>query len=185
MRRGWWLLLVLSLGLNAGLLVSLLAGRSADRDAGPELPTEGFPGPPAGLHGLIDSLSHHCVHALGDYLRLDDDQRERMTRLRESLVPSILAEREEVRRLRRAIHRELETAEMLPDSIAVLAGELSCAQARLDSLVLQAMLQEAGLLSLEQRQRYFGAMQWGAPPRHPPMALGRGRHAGREAPHGR
>lgn len=192
MRRGWFLLLILSLGLNAGLLYAIASGRGS----APELsvfqtvvgrqpqPDPRFPGPgphppdgppcPRECSGRLDSVACDRLECLARFLRLDEEQYAEMIRVREEMLPRILAERDEVQRARHAVREEYgKPAVVGPARIRLLVRSLTEAQARLDSLVAETMLQEAALLSVEQRTRYFESMPWRKPGPGPGPPCGR------------
>jgi len=117
---------------------------------------------------------------LARFLHLDEEQHAEMITIREEMLPRILAERDKVRRTRHAVREEYgKPAVVGPARIRLLVRSLTEAQARLDSLVAETMLQEAALLSVEQRTRYFESMPWR---KHGP---GPGPPHGRRGPGGR
>jgi hypothetical protein len=114
------------------------------------------------------------LECLARFLRLDEEQYAEMIRVREEMLPRILAERDEVQRARHAVREEYgKPAVVGPARIRLLVRSLTEAQARLDSLVAETMLQEAALLSVEQRTRYFESMPWRKPGPGPGPPCGR------------
>ena len=63
--------------------------------------------------------------------------------------------------LRKALAGRFEGPEFDSAEFRALSSRLSEAQARLDTLVTEAMLGEAAVLTDEQRQKYAGEMPWG------------------------
>jgi len=159
MRRGWFLLLALSLGLNAGLLFTAISHHAA----APSGSTSEDPPRPLGLHRLEQMSRRLGLHA---------DQREQMRAIVEEMMPKILEQRAAVRGARHELHETLRPpdphsdfeAAMEPSSMRDLVRRISREQAILDSLVAEVMLREAQVLTPEQRQRYFEAMPWGPHP---------------------
>ena len=98
---------------------------------------------------------------MGQHLGLDPQKREAFRRQAAEVMPAILAQREEVGRIRRALRDEVEKDELDMARIRGLVRSQSAAQAHLDSLVSEAMLGEARLLTPQQRRRYFHKLPWG------------------------
>jgi hypothetical protein len=91
---------------------------------------------------------------------LSEDQREEMNAVLDEMMPQILAEQETVQEIQGAMRREYLKRQVDREMILQLQRRGSMAQARLDSLVVEAMLREAMLLSPEQRSKYFELMPW-------------------------
>ena len=173
MRRLWFLILALSLGLNAGLVYTTLSQRAgrhelprgfarghdfewshddsldADRPVAPARPPLDRRGP-----------ALRRLDRMGQWLELDATQRTEMGKILDEMLPQILAERDSAIAARRAAHEEYFLSQADPGRIRAIVRRLSLVQARLDSLVAEAMLREAALLTPEQRARYFQAMPW-------------------------
>ncbi|MBD3335844.1 MAG: periplasmic heavy metal sensor [Candidatus Eisenbacteria bacterium] len=192
MKRGWFFVLAFSLGLNAGLLYVTLAQRGSERDVAPAREARGPLGerddrapPPEGLARVIRD---HLRRMTRD-LDLDPQQRSAIAAIHEELLPRIAGQRREMRRLRGEVASLYAREEVTPAEFRAKVRQLSNAQARLDSLVTEAMLAEAALLTPEQRRRYVRHMPWGhplppqhrGPPDHPPRRPppGHGREPGR------
>jgi Spy/CpxP family protein refolding chaperone len=160
MKRGWFVLLALSLGLNAGLLYVQLRGQPEGAPA-PTTSTDEQSryGPrfhPDGTTGFIRDR----VGRIGSRLDLSDTQLERMTAVSDEMMPRILAQQEIVRQAQDAVRAEYLNPLVDRESILQLQRKGSLARARLDSLVVETMIREAMLLSPEQRGRYFKMMRW-------------------------
>ena len=195
MRRGWFIFLALSLGLNAGLLVTVISG--AGRTLGWHL-RKHFVGelhrPPGDIrdHWVPQhwddpvKLMHHRMQRLGDHLDLEEHQHDQMVNILEEMLPRILAQQDEVMRARVALRDECLSPQSDPARVREVVGRMNAAQATLDSLVAETMLCEGEVLTPEQRKRYFRAMpwrRWGECGRD--AGPGRGRHGGPErGPHG-
>ena len=188
MKRAWFLLLALSLGLNVGLLyVTLsprsLAGPAGDEIAAPALQVPAAPPPGEGhLCSPADPLScdkllRRRLHRMAGMLHLEAGQRDEMHGILGEMLPRIMAERERVQRMRARIHEEYMKPAIDPGLVRTFVADLNAAQARLDSLTAETILRESEVLSVEQRSGYFGSMAWegcrGCPPPGPPGAGGR------------
>jgi Spy/CpxP family protein refolding chaperone len=179
MKRGWFVLLALSLGLNAGLLYVQLSSRDEvpDRHARQGMMREG-PGPvgpmghPDGPPGFIrDRLGR-----VGDRLNLSEDQIEGMSEILKAVMPELLEGRETIRGLRAEMREEYLRPQVDARRIQELRRETVKAQSQLDSIMVETMLEEAKLLTPEQREAYFDLMPLGE----------RGKHgAGMRRGHGR
>jgi Spy/CpxP family protein refolding chaperone len=169
MRRGWFIVLALSLGLNVGLLVTVISG--AGRMLGWHLRRH-FVGelhrPPADIRGHWVpqhwddpvKLMHHRMQHLGDHLDLEEHQHDQMVNILEEMLPQILTQQDEVVRARVALRDECLSQQSDPARVREVVGRMNAAQAKLDSLVTETMLCEGEVLTPEQRSRYFLAMPW-------------------------
>jgi Spy/CpxP family protein refolding chaperone len=182
MKRGWFILLVVSLGLNAGLLYTQFWGRPGSEESGaPEVPIAGESqgvGPvnhPEGYRGFIRDR----LNRIGARVNLGEGQRGRMSATMNEMMPQILAQRDIVQETQEAIREEYLKPEIDRDRVLDLQRQSSVAQARLDSLVTEEMLKETEVLSPKQREGYFELMRWRHQGQHGArMRRGRGR-AGR------
>ncbi|MCK4413859.1 MAG: periplasmic heavy metal sensor [Candidatus Eisenbacteria sp.] len=181
MRRGWFVLLALSLGLNAGLFYTTLATRSSDDLApapppmvGPPVAVPGHPGPGMDPPGApaVEQMIRGRHERMCRFLVLGDDQRRQTRTILDAALPRIVALREDVHEIRRLIHDAYRQPEIDAPHIRGLVERLTAAQARLDSLAAETMLQEVALLTPEQRVAYWRAMPFGLPP----QPAGCGRH---------
>jgi hypothetical protein len=181
MRRGWLLLLLLSVGLNLGLGYALLSQRTQAEDT--------VPGPARGsferalvaqdtarIHEMLDRHFERVADRIG----LPPELREDLRRTRRAALPRMWQRRQAVDAARRRLHRAFVAEEIRPDSVALCLRELNAAQAGLDSLVSTLMLEEMRKLSPEQRRAYLEHMplQRPGPPGPGPRDPGRGRRHG-------
>jgi len=172
-RRGWFVLLALSLGLNVGLLYTTLADAARRREPVPLAPFVGAPPRPIdGPPGAEPGLEPHCpalcepmmrrrLGGLASRLDLDEGQQETLGGILRQAYPQILALRESVAAARRTLQVAYARPMIEPGAIRRLTQEINLAQARLDSLVAETMLREASVLTADQRARYFQRMRWG------------------------
>jgi Spy/CpxP family protein refolding chaperone len=158
MKRGWLLLLILSLGLNVGLLLRPLLG-------GPPPPPRfaDAPGDPGGArqdHPRWDGLAERRLERLAGQLGLDPAQHARLAAIRRAGLEPMAGRRDAVRRARRALLEAYRTDPA--DTVAVRArlADLGAAQARVDSLVAAVMLREIAILTPAQRGAYLEALPW-------------------------
>ncbi len=184
MKRGWFLLLALSLGLNAGLLFAVLRGPGTASESlkvappfirppqhlpgerPPNAPGPGMrpPGCPANhpVSGMdaADVLTHRRLCQMTKRLGLDPAQREEIRRFLGSMMPRILIERDAVQNARRAVRAEYGRTDTNPDRIRMLVRQQNEAQARLDSLAAEMVLLETAQMTPEQQRLYFKSMPW-------------------------
>ncbi len=172
MKATWILvcLLLVSVGLNAGLAVRLT--RPAEAPAGPP-PGWSPEGPPAGdpetppdpADPQVRRLMHERLERLSSALELTPQQLEAFVAVHEASAPRFFANRSAVGKLR----RELRDLALSPDldraGVLERQRQLSALQAQLDSVVVETMLAEVRLLTPEQRERYRTIMPWGEPGR--------------------
>ena len=191
MKRGVWILLVLSLALNIGFVSAALVhwtdvhrgGRFAGPGFGPGAEgrgsgwTAGHPGrgrregPGGGMGrrgsrmegprpGLFDVWPDRRIEELDRAVGLSPEQRgllhERLGELRGAMQANAAALRAERLRLRRAMVEGDPEAALVRDG----ARRVAEVQARLDSLVAEAIIRENMILNPEQRERYRD-LEWG------------------------
>lgn len=188
MRRGWFILLALSLGLNAGLLYAVLAERGRANEAPPAgfpmdplfrgeaLPPDDAappdaPPPPGGAPRICQAMLERRLQGLARRVDLDQRQRELLASIYRESLPPILESRDAIAVARRTLHLAYRRPAVDAPAIRRLVRDLTASQTRLDSLVVETMLREASVLSPEQRDRYFPTMPWD---RHPGQGRTRG-----------
>jgi Spy/CpxP family protein refolding chaperone len=166
MKRLWYLVLALSLGLNAGLLWVHFHHRSEHERHGPRRAQ--------GEHGRrSDSRDPEVGKAMVDRhlarlekeLDLTPEQRTAIAAIWEQNLPAIRTTRERLRGLRSEMRDGLAAAEIDSVALRVLARQAAAAQVELDSLTAGTMLAEAHHLQPEQRRRYAEIMPWVSPGR--------------------
>jgi Spy/CpxP family protein refolding chaperone len=165
MRRGWFIVLALSLGLNAGLLYVHLSGRGGDwpgrafPGGRPPVPVEAR-GPiahPEGTKGFIrDRLGR-----VGERLKLSDEQIESMAAILDETMPELVEGQKVIRELRMQMREEYLKLDVDANRIQGLRRETAAVQSRLDSIMVDTMLREAEILTPEQREAYFELMPFG------------------------
>jgi Spy/CpxP family protein refolding chaperone len=160
--RVWFLILALSLGLNAGLLYVQTAGERPTPDS-PPTPRPHEVGP-----DRFDDLIQNHLERMSEGLQLNEDQSRRLQAVHRNLLPRMASASRELDGLRRAVGDQYGSPEMDPDRLRGSVQHLNRVQASLDSLVVEAMLAEAAVLSPEQRARYARGMPWGRSGPPPP-----------------
>lgn len=164
MKRGWIVLLALSLGLNAGLAYVQLSSRAddgsgryrrSDRPGGREV--QGPMSHPGGPPGFI----HERVRRAGDRLNLSEEQIQDMSDILEEVMPELVQRREYIRDLRTQMRDEYLRPEVDEARIHELRRQTETAQSELDSIMVETMLREAKILTPEQREAYFELMPFG------------------------
>jgi Spy/CpxP family protein refolding chaperone len=172
MKRGWLLLLLLSVGLNIGLGYAVLSGRASGEGSGTR-PSRYARNRPYALEDSADfqrTMERRFDH-LARRLGLSPEVRQELWQSRRATAPHIMAQQRAVREARRRLHEAFSASPAEPDSVRQLLHELGRAQAALDSLVSASLLHDLKLLPPEKRQRYLDLMPWD---HHGPREHGRG-----------
>ncbi len=164
MKRGWIVLLALSLGLNAGLGYVQLSSRAddgSDRYRRSDWPggreVQGPMSHPGGPPGFI----HERVRRAGDRLNLSEEQIQDMSDILEEVMPELIQRREYIRDLRTQMRDEYLRPQVDEARIHELRRQTETAQSELDSIMVETMLREAKILTPEQREAYFELMPFG------------------------
>lgn len=148
-RQAVYLLLALSLGLNAGLLYRWAAGPPGPPPGGGDL----------GPGGLERILAAH-LDRMSEGLGLSDEQRAAIGAVLDERVPQVLEQNRRVVEARRALALVYQAPRWDADAFRASVTALHDAQTELDRLVGEAMIGEASVLSAEQRSRYVRASPW-------------------------
>ena len=165
MKRLWYLVLALSLGLNAGLLWVHFQHRSEhERRGARRSHAEGRRPDPREPEVGKAMVERHLAR-LEKELELTPEQRTAIAALWEQNLPAIRASRERLRGLRAEMRDGLAAAEIDSVALRALARQAAAAQVELDSLTAGTMLAEAHHLQPEQRRRYAEIMPWVSPGR--------------------
>ncbi|MFH1842465.1 MAG: periplasmic heavy metal sensor [bacterium] len=163
MKRGWLVILLLSVGMNLGLGYSVIM-RNITPESDPA--AHRFPETPRDMHpadqdsaSLVRMVQERFGH-VADRLELTPEQRSTFQQLKLAAVPFIRTNRQQVIRARQLLHAACTAETVSPESVRAYVSQLAHAQGRLDSLVTETLLQEMMLLSPEQRERYLEMMPW-------------------------
>jgi Spy/CpxP family protein refolding chaperone len=169
MKRAWFLVFALSMGLNAGLLYVSLSHPGAGRGFDARSPARDEVGGPGGDRreqtnqppGDFESVIRRHLDKMTRDLQLDGRQRSAIAKVHEGLLPRIISERRDMEALRRDVASRYAGPTVDGAEFRSLVKQISRRQTRLDSLVTEAMLGEAAYLTHDQRQRYVREMPWG------------------------
>jgi len=155
MSRWTRLILLISVGLNLGLgwtvLRSVRDGENRPPQAGRAWRDRPASGDSAGWRRMMQ----HRVDRLSSLLELEPDQAARLQQLQKSNAPLVRAQRERIEAARLQV-RTVADAESYDGALVrgALAG-LRRAQADLDSLTQEFLMQELALMTAPQRARYL------------------------------
>lgn len=142
--RRWWLVvaLLLSLGINAGVVGVLLIQRVRDRGR-PPLPGPGFG---AGRAPLLE---------LADELRLSGEQRERFLQIQRNFFEQTVRDRRQLDAVRRDLR--LEVLRKSPDRVRVdeLLRQMSTLTGQLERAFVGNVLASREILTEEQQRRFL------------------------------
>lgn len=149
-RWGLWIALLLSLGANLGILLTLAAGGDSPAPAPPdsvERPRwpDGPPGPPD---------ERRLLGHLADRLGLEGETRERFQDLQRRFFQQALQTRRQGRELQRELGRELVAEEPDRDRIDQLVEELSELRHGLDRTLVDTVLDTRELLDPAAEREY-------------------------------
>lgn len=164
-RWALWLALLLSLGINAGILLTLAVGpggwpwgerpqveRTWDGPGRGELGRGGRPG------RLRDRPPRH-LGRVADRLGLEGEERERFVAIQEEFLATV----RDGRRRRGELHRELRAELTAPEPdrrrVAELLRELSAVQLEMERAFADAVLASRELLGPEQEEAYLGFLE--------------------------
>ena len=158
MKRGLWILLVVSIALNVGFVSGAIVHWSDAHRAPPAI----GPGPQhrSGQRpqGLMRQWPQRRVDRLSQALDLSPEQEMRLRASLEELRGAIRDRSEDLRRERSLMRKALldEDRELVHRQARVV----NMLQAQLDSLVAEAMLREGAVFTPEQRRK-MNELDWG------------------------
>ena len=159
--RRWWLVIALlvSLGVNAGILATLAA---SGRIGGPVRPLAGVPAGPPGALGpageqgpRLPAAAGWRLERLADELGLAGEERERFVDLQRRMFQDGIALARERFALQAELRRELLAAEPDRERIETLIGEIAAVFTRLEENTASGILDTRELLDPEQERRYL------------------------------
>ena len=205
-RRWLGIALLLSLGINVGIVAILLFDRASGGpaveealDEGPEEAADpatapglrrrgpgrfrGAPGPFASDPAAMIELR---TAALADRLGLEGERRERFVAIQRELLSETHRRRRAVFELQERLRRELAAEEPSRELLEELVGEMAEHRAALDRGLAEAVLATRSLLAPGQERlylRFLGSVQAG-PPGGPDRAPGPRPHRGPGPPGG-
>lgn len=143
--KGWlwalWLALLLSLGLNIGLVV---AGREQRAPA----PRPAAAPTPENDRGRLDNAARR--------LGLEGEKRERFVAQQRRFVTSVMAERRKLERIRREVRAELRSESPDEARLQELARRSGEAYGALDAAFIENIVRSRELLDPEQERAFMG-----------------------------
>lgn len=150
--KRWWLVLalLLSVGVNLGILATLAVSRQRAEPPGPPSESErGVRGPE--LEGRISERVHHLARELG----LEGEKRERFVELQRSFIENAIRARMKVWRLQGELREQLGAREPDRAQIDQLVQELGQAHTQLETVLVENIFATRELLDPEQQKRYL------------------------------
>ncbi len=176
MKKTWvWVLLLLSLGVNVGILATIGVARfrgpghfdpgsfdsesfdsrprdSRSRDSQPLDSREGDQSPGAGMPRERFSPP---LDRMANALHLEGEEREEFLAIQERFFKGTMEQRQGLERVRRQLRSEAVADEPDEERIESLLAELGQAHSNLDRLLVDNVLQSRAILDPEQQRRYF------------------------------
>jgi len=152
MKRLLLLLLLVSLGLNVGLGLAL---RRVRDDASAAVAACRFrydAGPGGGMRGEGRGQLPNR--------RFDPERHGRLQELRERMRPRVDGLRDEVESARLALREALNSPDLDRAAILPLVRAMTAAQARLDSTVAEALVEDLGSMTVEERREFLKMLPW-------------------------
>jgi Spy/CpxP family protein refolding chaperone len=145
LKKGWvWVALLLSLGVNIGVLVTIGMSR-----ARPQAPID-HPRQPGDMRPA-ERLARH--------LQLDGSQRERFMEIQQRLFQTVRGNREELVGLRSELRREVMSEAPDPHEVDRLLLRVGEIHMDLDRAMVESVLATRKLLDPEQQERYFEVLE--------------------------
>lgn len=159
MKKGWLLILLISLGLNLGLGLRLLGDRGGAGGRDEFRRTKEFRGE-RGRWASHDSVARKKMFTrrldhMADDLDLSPEQREAFGKVHLGTGRLLMRKRVLIGEKRDLLHSLVTDEQIDKESIRAAIADLGQEQAVLDSLVAETMLQEMEVLEPEQRVRYL------------------------------
>lgn len=142
--KRWWpvLALLLSVGINVGLLVSLALDRPQD-----PMPTDS---PPRARDG-----SGRALENLADQLGLEGQDRLRFARLHRQFFEHLRRTVPQLQRMREQLYRELVSEHPDPERLQRLVADLARGNVAVEQSLIRTVLQSRELLDDEQERVYL------------------------------
>lgn len=166
MKRGWvWVALLLSVGINIGVLAMIGVSRMRTEARWEQQPREGDRPPP--------------FERLARYLEVEGEQREEFMEIQQRLFRTTRQSQETLESLRRDLRLEVMSESPDPVRVDQLLAEIGSQHRDLDRALVESVLATRKVLSPEQQRRYFHVLErmrdasrrfgdrQGGPPRRP------------------
>jgi Spy/CpxP family protein refolding chaperone len=143
-KRWWlWIVLLLSLGVNVGILTTLAVDHLRRDDA----PLPASAGGPLRPGPRFQNLA--------DRLGLEGERRERFLAIQQRAFERMRAERQRLMGARLALRRELVSGSSDRARIDTLLAEVTAAQAALERALIDSLLETREVLDPEQQRMYL------------------------------
>lgn len=158
MKRLLWILLILSISLNIGLLVRLSTDQPAERWSQDRHRGAGR-GPGDGPRGQGPGDMPDDPRRF-EGLGLTGEQLDRLAELRAGNPMEMGVRREEMRELFGTLHGLMKAETIDRAAVNAARQRLGAVRAEVDSLVSEHLIAELEVLSVEQRETYLQRMPW-------------------------
>jgi len=164
MKRGWvWVALLLSLGVNIGVLATIGLSRMRTK---------------ARWERSRDPSSAPPFERIANHLKLAGEPREQFMVIQKDLFRTTREHRQQMEKLETELRREVMSENPDPDRVDRLLEETGAAKRELDRAMIESVLATKQILTPEQQQRYFHVLERlrganrrfggrGGPPRRP------------------
>ena len=145
MKRGWiWVAVLLSVGVNIGVLATIGVSRTRtqarwDRPRDREVPQP--------------------AERLANHLQLEGDEKDRFLEIQQGLFRTVRRHQQELADLRSRIRRELMRDTPDPVEMDRLLDQVGTIHLSLDRAMVESVLASRGILTPEQRRRYFQVLE--------------------------
>ncbi len=149
-----YLLLALSLGLNAGMIATTLVHRTAGPHGSPPPGPGGGPGHQPGPPPDPGRVVEDHLRGMTQHLDLDTDQQQAIRRVLETHAAELTTLQVAAEEAGRMLAEAYALPEFDPDGFLRLTAEASTARSRLDSLSAVMLVGEAAVLTPEQRLKF-------------------------------
>jgi len=152
MKRGWFIILLLSLGLNVGLGLNVFR-----RPSSPPKPLpKDAPRSEQGFAGREDARAfvRHRLDRLTQELDLTQDQQDQLLAIHLDAGDKIRKGRMAKVEAREKLHEAYTAEEPNICQIHMIQREMSAIQTEMDSTIVDIIFKERDILTAEQRQKY-------------------------------
>ena len=145
MKRGWiWVALLLSVGINIGVLATIGASR-VRREARSERPRDPGGSPP------FERMANH--------LQLEGGEREEFIEIQQRLFRAVRQHQVSLHELRGELRREVMGETPEPAKVDGLLAEIGDTHMDLDRLMVESVLASRQILTPKQQKRYFQILE--------------------------
>ncbi len=153
-KRIIYLLLAVSLGLNAGVIATTLVHRASMPPPGPPPGPDGGAGPDMGPPPDPNRLVEEHVRGITRHLDLDAAQQDAVRLVLERHSSLLVELQMDVGDVGRRLSDAFAAPEFDPEQFRRLTAEAGMVRSRLDSLSAEMLVAEAAVLTPEQRRKF-------------------------------